>query len=116
MIDLKPRLLVHTVGGDFSVDPWSGNKIDLSPYGIMGYDFTFTSEGFVIRLFTITGQVVDVNPFASGPPRDLSAYGITGYEVVFGVPTITNSLGGNVMGFAFIALIAGVAWYYSRKG
>lgn len=37
-LDLKPRVLVHSLAGDFVLDPWAGGQADLSRYGITGYE------------------------------------------------------------------------------
>lgn len=40
-LDVRPRLLVHHVLGDFVVDPWADGKLDLSKYGIQDYEVVF---------------------------------------------------------------------------
>jgi hypothetical protein len=115
MIDLKPRLLVHTPLGDFAVDPWASGKFDLSAYGVTDYTFqTDPASGqFTVTLYhNLYGPIV-MQPFAPGPPTDLSMYGITGYEVVFGVPQIASSLTTNVSTWVILAgaALLGVWWW-----
>jgi len=113
-IDLLPRLLVHTVLGDYTIDPWSTGHFDLSRYGVVGYDFQTdpATNQFTVILHHQAGDIV-LQPFAPGPPTDLSGYGITSYEVVFGVPPVTNPLAGNLTGFLVLGLIGAAAWMWA---
>lgn len=118
-LDLKPRLLVHTILGDFAVDPWSGQRLDLSAYGFTGYDVSYddaTSHLVVVLHHRLAGDIT-LDPFASGPAPDLTAYGITGYEIVFGVPQIApgQALLGNIGAWLGLGAMIGLAWYVGRR-
>jgi len=116
-IDLKPRLLVHTYLGDFTVDPWAGSKFDLSGYGITDYAFQTdpVSGQFTVTLYHSLYGPLALQPFAPGPPTDLSMYGITGYEVVFGMPQITQPLVQTAGGLGMVLIVGLLGfWWWSR--
>ncbi len=114
--DLLPRLLVHTVAGDFTLDPWAPGGLDLAQYGITAYQLRFDAQTrrFVADLTFEDATTVTVDPF--GPPVDLSARGIFGYEVVWGPQAATDLrtllAGGKV---AAAVLVAGLAWLWGRR-
>lgn len=110
-LDLRPRLLVHHVLGDFVVDPWTAQGFDLSRYGVTGYEVHLADDGLrpTITVHHRLGDFV-LDPLGTGTPADLSAYGITSWEVVWGQPAIPAGQG---LGEAFsgigLLLLAGVA-------
>lgn len=112
-LDLLPRLLIHSVLGDFLVDPWATGSFDLSRYGITGYDVDLSAGQPIIILHHALGDI-RINPL-DPTPMDLTPYGITGYEVVLGpqagVPDLADTAG-SLLGVGLVAL---AVWWGGRR-
>jgi hypothetical protein len=111
-LDLLPRLKVHSVLGDFLVDPWATGSFDLSRYGITGADVDLSTGSPEILLHHALGDV-RINPLDPAP-ADLTAYGITGYEVVWGVPAGVPDLSDKAGMLLGVGLVALAVWWASR--
>jgi len=66
-IDMRPRLVVHHVLGDFVIDPFADGRPDLSQYGITGYDVIFgpPAEGTIQPVTATIGSALMLGGLAA---------------------------------------------------